>query len=335
MTNSPHVPFFRSVIRVLEERGHKVLVTARDYAQTKGLLEKSGLDFTLIGQHQGKNKLNKLWGLFRRSFFLSEYSRNQRINVAVSLGSNDLALVAFLKGIPHLTIFDYEYITAHHINFRLSKLIMCPEAIPFENIKKFGAKRERFKQFPGLKENAYLGDFEPTKGFLEQMGIPDSKVIITIRPPATIAHYQSNENKLFDKLLDYLGTKENVICVVLPRIREQIDHIEAKALSNMIILQEAVDGLNLLWWSDIVISAGGTMNREAAALQVPVFSIYKDKFGAVDQMLVRNEQMVRLSSENDFALLPITKKRIIPKFGLFLTNLEFIVDSIEKLATTH
>jgi uncharacterized protein len=310
MTNSPHVPLFKPIIRELEKRGHEVFVTARDYAQTIELLQQANIPFKLVGKHKGGRMIRKIGGLVERSWALSNVARDLKPDVAISHGSNDLAIASFLRRIPHLTMFDYEYIGAHNINFRLATKILRPEVVPIEAIKAYGGKEHKVLGYEGIKEDIYVGDLMPNESFLTDLGVNPNHIIVSLRPPATLAHYQANENSLFEKLLLHLGTKPNVTCIVIPRVKEQADEIKSLKLSNVVIPTTAVDGLNLIYWSDLVISAGGTMNREAAALGVPVFTVYKGTMGAVDLHLMKEGKMQLVESVEDFRNLPLHTKRV-------------------------
>ncbi|TCS83371.1 DUF354 domain-containing protein [Tepidibacillus fermentans] len=311
LTNSPHVLFFKGIIKALIDQGHNVTVTARDYAQTLPLLDEYQIDYIHLGNHMGKNKFKKVLGLFKRTLQLYRFSKGKSFDLALSMGSNDLAFVAFLRGIPHVTSFDYEYVFAHNINFRLATKILKPSVIPFERIKKYGAKKEKIIDFNGLKEDFYIHEYNYQEGYLvKKLGLDPSKVVITYRPPATQAHYQQNNYDISIKLLKYLSSNENCYIIVVPRTKDQIEFFNSLKLPNVIIPNEVLDGYNLINCSDIVISAGGTMNREAAALQIPVFTIYKGGImGAVDQYLINSGKMIELKSEEDFGKIKFVKRK--------------------------
>jgi len=310
LTNSPHVLFFKGIIKRLIDEGNNVTVTARDYAQTLPLLNEYNIKYIHIGKHMGKNKFNKVKGLVNRSIELYKFAKNKSFDLALSMGSNDMAFVAYLRGIPHVTSFDYEYVFAHNINFRLATKILKPSVIPFSRIKKYGAKEYKIINFIGLKEDFYIHHHEYRDDYLvAKLGLDPSKVIVTYRPPATQAHYQNNDYDFSIKLLKYIASNEECIIIVVPRTKDQIGIFNSLGLANVIIPNEVLDGYNLVNSSDIVISAGGTMNREAAALNVPVFTIYKGGLmGAVDQYLLDSGKMVELKTEEDFNNIKFIKR---------------------------
>jgi predicted glycosyltransferase len=312
MTNSPHVLFFRPIISELESRGHKVTITARDFAQTISLLDKQKIPYTKIGRHQGRNYFLKVRGLFARSFRLIAFARKKKFDLALSHNSNDIAVAAYLLRIPLVTMFDYEHAKSHHINLRLATKILVPDLIPNKPLYKYGAKDRKIDKYAGLKEEVYLADFIPDAGLLKTLGIDEKKILVTIRPPATMSHYHRIENPFFDRLLEHLGKKKDVAMVVLPRTKEQGEDILKKKISNLLIPKEAIDGPSLEFFSDIVISAGGTMNRESVALGTPVYTIFAPEMGAIDRNLIRQGKLKKLT---DLKQLKLQKKKLrtLPK----------------------
>ncbi len=303
LTNSPHVLIFKPLMKLFDEREYQVKVTAREFAQTVPLLDLFGIDYTLIGRHRGKSLLRKALGLMTRSRQLHHWAEGQGFVLAVSHGSNDLALAAFRMGIPHVTMQDYEFNTAsHRVNFRLSRRILFPDCVDPETLAAFGATPDKLVQYPGLKEEYYLHGFQPDESVLEKLGIDRSRVLVTVRPPATLATYHRFENPLFDEVLSYLAAQGNVTTVVLPRTEEQRTNIASRKLENTIVTSGAVDGQSLVYLSDLVVSAGGTINREAAALGVPAYTIFAGRIGGVDQSLMTEGKLRHLQRPAELVL---------------------------------
>lgn len=303
LTNSPHVVIFKPLIPLFEERGYEVEVTARQYAQTTGLLEKYGIDYTLIGKHQGKSRVKKALGLAARSRALGRWARGRHFDIAVSHGSNDLAVAAFKLGIPHVTMQDYEFNTAsHRVNFRLSSRILFPEVVDVQTLESLGATAEKLVRYPGMKEEYYLHGFVPDESVVGELGLDRNRIIVTLRTPPSLATYHRFDNPLFDEVLSYLVQQENVTCVVLARTDDQRRDVDSRRLPNVILPPQAVDGHSLVYLSDAVVSAGGTINREAAVLGVPAYTIFKGRLGGVDQQLVASGRVVRVDSPPDIHL---------------------------------
>ena len=294
LANSPHVLFFRPIIAELHRRGHETVITSRHFAQTKTLADHFKLDHTPIGGHAGSKGISASFLVnLKRARLLLKHLDLQSIDVAVSHNAYAQAFVAGWRRIPLVTAMDYEHQRGNHLPFRVARLVIVPEAFPDEYLKRYGARRV-FK-YKGLKEQIYLSDFAPDPTYRHQLDISDEKILVLLRPPATWALYhQGFENELFFQILQELGKRDDVSTICLARIPEQRKAIEALKLNNVWIPEEALDGPNLIAASDLVISAGGTMNREAAVLGVPVYTVFAGKLGGVDQELIRQDRLIVL-----------------------------------------
>lgn len=305
--NSPHVPFFSPLIKEMEKMGCEVTITARDCFQTCGLLDMSGREYFKIGRHYGKNLFLKIAGLVIRAFQLYLFGRGKEFSVAVGHGSRSLILAAFLLRVPMVNMFDYEYSKFGPFLNRLATKQLLPALIPdfaVDHVK-------NVVKYPGLKEEVYIGDFKPDDSIYDRLGIDSQKVVVTVRPPATEAHYhQANSEEIYNSVIDYLRCQEDITVVVLPRNEKQRKYIEELSgddESNIIIPECVVNGLNLLWHSDLVISGGGTMNREAAALGVPVYSIFGSEIGAIDKYLAASGRLELINKPEDVYQIKIKK----------------------------
>src|SRR5881227_1577656 len=295
MTASAHPVVFRPVIQRLRARGHDVAITARDYAQTLGILKLQGLDYIAVGRHGGASRARKLAALAMRTTKLHRWSRG-RFDLAVAHGSNDLALAAAWARIPAVNTFDYEFaVQQHNVGCRLARVVMTPDAIPPERLRRFGVTEEKLRQYPGLKEEYYLADFEPDTTILEQLRVDAARVVVVIRPPPDVSLYHRKANPLFPRVLDYLGRREDVQAIVLPRTEAQRRLVKTLELPAVIVTEGAVDAQSLIAASDLVVSAGGSMNREAVALGVPVYTTYGGRLGGVDESLIRDGRLIPLS----------------------------------------
>jgi predicted glycosyltransferase len=296
MTASAHPVVFRPVISRLRDAGHVVEVTARDYAQTLGLLELHGMEYTLFGRHPGASRSRKVLALLQRTSQLRRWARRQGFDLAVAHGSNDLALAAALDRIPAVNLFDYEFaIQQHHIGCRLARRVITPDAIPPARLARFGASGEKLLQYPGLKEEYYLADFEPDPTVLDRLGVDRKRVVVVVRPPPDVSLYHRKSNPLFPRVLDYLGDRPEVHAVVIPRTDAQRQHVRELGLPSVLVPDAAVDAQSLIAASDLVVSAGGSMNREAVALGVPVYTTYGGRLGGVDESLIRTGRLRPLS----------------------------------------
>lgn len=301
LTNSPHVLFFRPIIRRLQEQGVPVTITARDFAQTLGLLELYGIPHTVIGRHGGAAVMGKLLGLARRSSSLIRFGRGKGFTIAVSHGSNDLAVAAKVLRIHSTVIHDFEGATGmHKLNFRLVDKVMVPAVIPFDKLAALGLDRARYRPYTGIKEQVTLADFTPDPGVIGELGLDAGRPIVVLRPPATMSLYHRGlDNTLFGDVLEHLQASDAQI-VLLPRTPEQGRDLAEG--SGVIIPAKPVDGPSLVHAADLVVSAGGTMNREAALLGVPTWTTFAGELGGVDRMLIKDGRMQVLTSPDELVV---------------------------------
>src|SRR5579875_3577388 len=297
LTNSPHVLVMRPVIERLSAHGHEVRVTARDFAQTLALCERFEIEHEAIGRHRGAGLTDKARGLADRSLSLTRYARGRRFDPALGHGSNDITVAAALLGIPCTTTFDYEWATVQHaVNCRLARAVVVPDLIPAERLYRYGA-RGKIAAYAGLKEEYYLADFEPDEGVLGELGLDPALPIAVVRTPPAVSLYHRFENDLFGSVLDRLkGTQT----VVLPRTAEQ--RAELTSRGGFVVPERAIDAQSLIAFADLMVSAGGTMNREAVALGTPVFTVFEGRLGAVDERLIADGRLRRLSSADEVVL---------------------------------
>jgi uncharacterized protein len=296
LTASAHVLVFRPLIRLLRERGETVEITARDYAQTLQLLELHGIEADVLGRHGGRARLGKLRSLTSRLRELRGWARGRAFDVALAHGSHELTLTARRLGIPSATTFDYEYAwLQHQLGCRAATRVVVPEAIPPERLERYGVGPAKLGRYAGLKEEYYLSDFEPDPKVLSAWTIDPARTLVVVRTPPDVSLYHRSSNPLFPQVLERLGREESVHAIVVPRTPEQRDFVRGLELPSVLVPDRAVDAQSLIAVSDLVVSAGGTMNREAVALGVPVYTTFAGRLGGVDEMLIREGRLIPLS----------------------------------------
>jgi predicted glycosyltransferase len=310
LTNSPHVLVMRPVIELLRADGHEVRVTARDFAQTLQLLDRFAIEHTAIGRHRGERLGDKAVGLLNRSTALLGWARKDmrraghRFDIALGHGSNDISVAARLLRIPCSTTFDYEWATVqHHVNCRLAQAVVVPEAIPPERLGRYGAKG-KIRAYQGLKEEYYLADFEPAREILAELGLDPTRPLVVVRTPPEVSLYHRFENDLFAGVIERLrdaAAHDGVQSVVLPRTTAQ--RAELTGMAGFTVPEQAIDAQSLIALADLVISAGGTMNREAVALGTPVYTTFEGRLGAVDERLLAEGRLRKLRSVEQLELL--------------------------------
>jgi predicted glycosyltransferase len=306
LTNSPHVLAMRPAIALLQERGAEVEVTARDYAQTLELCARHGIEHTPVGRHRGGRLGPKAVGLASRSAALVRWARRRRpFDLALGHGSNDVTVAAALLRIPCTTTFDYEWATVqHNLNCRLARAVVVPDAIPAERLYRYGA-RHKLHRYPGLKEEYYLADFEPDPAVLDELGLDPDRPLVVVRTPPDVSLYHRFHSELFAGVLERLRADRETQAVVLPRTAAQ----RAELPPGFVVPALAVDSQSLTAFADLVISAGGTMNREAVALGTPAWTTFEGRPGAVDERLLASGRLRRLQSPADLAILAGRRER--------------------------
>jgi predicted glycosyltransferase len=303
ITNSPHAVIFRPLIARMAARGHEVTVTARDFAQTLGLLERFGIPHQTVGAHGGAGRRDKARAMAQRTAALTRFARRERFDLAVAHGSTDQPPAARAAGIPQITMFDYEFAAAmHHWNGRLARRVLVPAAIPEAALAPYGIRPPKLVRYPGLKEEYYLADHELDEGVLDELGLDRERVVAVLRPPPEVTLYHRGvSTELFAATLDrLLDAAPEVQTVVLPRTAEQREALRGRPA---IVPERPIDGPSLVALADLVVSAGGTMNREAAALGVPAYTPFAGRLGAVDKSLIADGRLRRLERPGDVELV--------------------------------
>jgi predicted glycosyltransferase len=310
LTNSPHVLVMRPVFERLRAEGHDVRVTARDFAQTIELCERLGIPYAAIGRHRGERLVAKALGLGSRSAALVRWARadvraagGRRFDIALGHGSNDVSVAAAILRIPSATMFDYEWATVqHNVNCRLARAVVVPEAIPPQRLERYGASG-KLQRYEGLKEEYYLADFEPDPSVLEDLALDRSRPIVVVRTPPEVSLYHRFANDLFTQVLERLSAESHqrgLQAVVLPRVASQREQL--RGTPGFVVPEHAIDAQSLVALADLVISAGGTMNREAVALGTPVYTTFEGRMGAVDERLIAEGRLQKLERPEQVSL---------------------------------
>jgi uncharacterized protein len=334
LDNSPHVPFFSPIIKKLQEEGYNVRISARNYSQTVELAQLYGLDFTDVGKHHGKNKIMKVLGLIYRSLQLVPFVLKKKPLIAISHGSRSQMIVAHFLKIPIIVFLDYEYVQT--IPFVKPKMMFFPNIISKETLSKFNLN---IKTYPGIKEDIYVPGFKPDETIKRFYKFSSNVINVILRPPAYQAHYHNPESeKLFESVINLLVNVDGVQTIMLPRDNRQKESLKIKyetfiKSGSLVIPNEVTDALNLMWYSDLVISGGGTMNREAAALGVPVYSIFKGKIGDVDAYLAKTGRLTLIENSDEVKSKIRLKKRVRPNKPENINSLALhsIVNDLENL----
>jgi len=310
ISNSPQVLFFRPLVALLRERGHDVSVTTRDYAQTIDLLALHRIEHEVVGpRHGGAGAVGKARAMAGRLRALRRYARGREFDVALSHASHELPMAARSLGIPSSYAFDYEFARVQHgFGSRAARRVVVPEAIPQDRLGGLGARAAKVRRYPGLKEEYSLHGFAPDARVVAELGIDSDDTLVVVRTPPDVSLYHREANPLFGDVLERLGRDPSIRAVVLPRTTGQRVEIVGRDLPSVIVPERAIDAQSLVAHADLVVSAGGTMNREAVALGVPVYTTFAGRLGAVDMALVEQGRLRVLAAAEDLAL----QKRAAP-----------------------
>ena len=301
VSNSPQVPFFRPLIALLRERGHDVCVSTREYAQTTELLSLHGIEHDVVGPgHGGASPAGKARAMGGRLRALRRYARGHSFDLALSHASHELPMVARSLGIPSSYAFDYEFARVQHgFGCRAARRVVVPDAIPQDRLDRLGARARKVRRYPGLKEEYYLHGFVPDPRVLDELGVDRERALVVVRTPPDASLYHRDTNPLFGDVVERLGRDRDVHALVLPRTAEQRNEIVGLDLPSVLVPEHAIDAQSLVALSDLVVSAGGTMNREAVALGVPVYTTFAGRLGAVDTALVEQGRLRILTAADD------------------------------------
>lgn len=310
LDNTPHIPFFAPIMEELEQRGYSVFLTARDCFQVCALADLFHFQYLRVGRHYGRRTVMKALGTSFRALQLLPSIWREKPDIAVSHGSRSQLLAATLANLPSLVIFDYEF--AKPLPGLNPTWAMVPEIIPDSAVQLTHCE---LLKYPGIKEDVYVPTFKPDPALKADLGLAEDSVIVTLRPPANEAHYHNPASEtLLEAVIDKLSHTAKTKVVLLPRNEKQAAALRTSwpglfSEGRLMIPDHAVDGLNLIWHSDLVISGGGTMNREAAALGVPVYSIFRGTIGAVDRYLESCGRLLLLENAEDVKNKLLVKRR--------------------------
>jgi predicted glycosyltransferase len=298
LDNSPHAQFFPPIIGRLEEAGYDVLLTARRFGQVEEIAQSHGLHYQVIGRHRTPRFFyTRAAATIVRALRLASYGRKHRPDMAVNHGSRAQVIAAWLLRIPVMTIYDYEFVYSKLFS-RLATKLLLPETVPSATLQRQHVDMQKVIRYPGFKENVYLSGWHTSTCVMDDLQLDPRRLIITLRPPATWAHYQDPFSEvLFKTLVERLRGDQDAQVIVLPRTREQGERMKSfygMRSAPFRVSDKSVDALSLMAHSDAVLSGGGTMAREAAILGTPAYSLFAGKPGAVDAALERDGKLTIL-----------------------------------------
>jgi hypothetical protein len=318
-----------------ERRGRPVLVTARDTAITTDLLRSRGIQHEVIGTRPPSGRLKKLSAVGRRAYHLRQLIKDVRPS-AVVCSSRPAAVAARTLGIPCFVLCDYEYAELG-IYRRVDATIVHPDVVPTEHFEAQGFSRTRLIAFRGIKEDLSFAEVDVDR--VEPFKLPSELAglnRVLVRPPAETSHYFSRNSRDFVlALLDHLSKCDDAVVVFCPRHDNQIADVERITWCQPpVVLRHPVPFVSLLKGVDRVVSAGGTMLREAAYLGVPAYSLFGGKLGAVDEYLHRHGRLTLLRGADDLSVLTDDPAEL-PPFPRNPHTLEQLADIMLQMRADH
>lgn len=331
--NAPHVWVFSRVVERLRRAGYPLILTARDFSCTVGLCEHLGEDVRVIGRpgmaKSGPGRVLRV-GERTLNLYASMFARRRQVALALSHGSRSQVIAAHYLGIPVLTLDDYEFCDKSVFRF------VDRHLMPFPIAKEaYGRYADRVVWYPGLKEDLYLCDFQPTMDGFAELPAEGERVRVLLRPEGRFTHYRSAQSEVLQEaILGYLAGQRDVFLVLLPRDPEQ-----GRALTDFCAVhgipcwtpRQVLDGPALIWEMDLVIGGGGTMTREAAALGVPSYSFFAAHWGAVDRYLQAQGRLVQLAQVDDVQQIRLVRRVRTPP-AISHEALDFVTSFVEHMA---
>ncbi len=309
LSNAPQVLFMQPLIAEMRRRGHEVLITTRDFTETIGLADRYCLDHIPVGAHGGKTMIGKVIANILRAARLGCLVRPHHVSLAVSQGSIVQAIVAACLRIPMVATGDYEGQPGNHIVCRVARRLIVPDVFCKAHLLHYGATSAKIVSYPGIKEQVYLAAFSPDPAFRAKLSILVERIVVTMRPPSSVSAYHRFRNTVFDETLSYIASHANTTVVLLPRGMQQRRGYAGLGLPNVIIPSEVLDGPQLVYCSDLVVGAGGTMNREATVLGTPVYTQFQGQLGSVDEYLLKQGKMTRVVDAVDIPSIRVCRKQ--------------------------
>jgi predicted glycosyltransferase len=277
--NTPHVNFLLPIIEQLK-KDHEFIFTARDVFETLPYLRTKNIYPEVYGNHKGKNRVMKMYGLISRTINL--LLKLPAFDVSIALGGNSTATISKLKGKKSIVFSDND-ISFKTPAYKFGSYFIFPSYFNTSHLKKkYGIRDDQVFKFNGFKEDIYIANYKPDPDFLGQLPF---KNFITIRPENLKASYvPHNSTTIVPQLFDEFRDK-NIL--YLPRYQEERQYSEG--YNNIFTPIKPLNGLDICHYTDAMLTGAGTFAREAALLGTPAVSFFPGKtFLTVDKIMQEN-----------------------------------------------
>ena len=309
--------FFKPLIDLLQEEGHEILCTSREYREATELARIKQLNLKIVGKHGGAGKYEKLSESARRIFDLAKIIKQFEPNMAITFSSPEGARVAFGLGIRHIGLNDSPHAeSVAKLTIPLMNHLFCPWIIPYSAWLGFGISKRMITKYKALdpvawlKRNPILSSSAVSSNLISKLNLDIQKKIVLIRLEEAKASYIADkkiESKIFmiDAIVSNLSELVNLI--ILCRYEDQIMEITKRYQGRAYVMQQVTEGPTLISLSNVFIGAGGTMTAEACLLGKPTISIAPIPF-YVEKYLISLGLLQRANSPEHLVLL--TKKMV-------------------------
>jgi predicted glycosyltransferase len=283
--------FFKHSVELLKEKDHEVLCTGRNYRECVKLSKLKNFELNIVGKYGGSSKYDKLRANSSRIFDLAKEIKVFQPDLCVSFSSPEAARVTFGLGIPHITFSDSPHAHAvQRLTIPFVNYLLCPWIIPYSAWTNLGISKNQIIRYHALDPVAWVRR--------ETRNLDDAKLkrkyhvsksnVILIRPEESKASYlidkEGNLNNILDSIVENFNLTSDIL--VLCRYQDQIRLFKEKYGNKIKILQNVVDGLELISVADVFVGGGGTMTAESALIGKPTISISPINF-YVDDYLVK------------------------------------------------
>jgi hypothetical protein len=315
-TTGKHVRYGAAIAARLRNLGYDVILTTRKHPDTLELARILNEKFIPVGQYDPTSLCTRLEKSAKRTIMLSRLFKDSVPDLAISHQSVELCRVAFGLNVPIILTADTPHAAAvNKLTIPLANALVASEAIPKRVFKKYG--EPKLFQFKGVDEVAWIKELRISQKFDYE------KPLIVVRQVEKKAAYAMGKTDITEKIAKKLTSIGNV--VFLTRYKKP-------KRKNLIIPKHFVDSASLVTNADLVVSAGGTIAREAALQGIP--SIVLSDFGRtyVNEYLVKKSFPLFIASDLTEAL-KLAEKHLGKKSDVKtkLTMLENPIDMISKL----
>jgi predicted glycosyltransferase len=309
--NPSHPLFFQPLVNELK-KNNSIIITLRNRGETVKLAELFGLSGKIYGRDY-EDPIKKMFSMVSRTFSLG--CTVKRFDYSISFENPMSVLISKIRGRKSILLIDNDLkYRDGNIYFQLleskikllSDTIIIPRAC--EQTLRTYHSDGKLQIYDGYKEDFYIADYHPDETVPEKLPF---KEYIILRGEASNSFYVSKKQSILPQLFD-LFSKENVNILFLPRDNSDFHYPETERITK---LKEPINGLDLIYYSNAVLTGSGTMAREAACMGKTALSFYpSDELLSVDTQLINEGKIFHSRDPKeivDYVLANMGKKRTL------------------------